>query len=464
MALAVGIALAVGASAPARADWNGDGPGDVLAVHPDGRLLLYRGNGAGGWLDGAGREPRRRLGRVHRAARARRLLRRRQPDLLARDRGRAAGDVPRRRRPAAGAATRADRRRRLGAVHGAARARRLHAATGIPTCSPATPEGQLLLYRGDGDGGWVTGKAEQIGSGWGPFKAVLAGGRLQRRRQARRLRGHHRRRRCCIYRGNGAGGWETGKGEPVGTGWAGFTALAARRRLQRRRQGRRARPHARTASLLPLPRHGRERLGRQRRARSAAAGTSLTYLTLVPLLAAARAAPPAPAPPPPAPTAPVPDGNVALNAGIRCTPPGGLLRVSVKVRKRSGRPAPRVSRASSSTSARARAGPTAAGPTRVRLRMHRPAGQKGRVYARVYFRRAGSKKLAHQDGVAALRHVLLEFAEEWSVRPDVSAAVVARAARARDACLWHVSSVGGARRRGSPQRAHRSSAGAQERR
>jgi hypothetical protein len=29
----------------------------------------------------------------------------------------------------------------------------------------------------------------------------------------------------------------------------------------------------------------------------------------------------------------------------------------------------------------------------VRLRLHRPAGQKGRVYARVYFRRAGSKKL-----------------------------------------------------------------------
>ena len=32
-------------------------------------------------------------------------------------------------------------------------------------------------------------------------------------------------------------------------------------------------------------------------------------------------------------------------------------------------------------------------PYVVRLRMHRPAGQRGRVYARVYYRRDGSKKL-----------------------------------------------------------------------
>ena len=103
-------------------------------------------------------------------------------------------------------------------------------------------------------------------------------------------------------------------------------------------------------------------------------------------------APPAPEPPPPAPAAPVPDGNVTVSAGIRCTPPGGLLRVSVKVRQRSGRPAPRVSRILFYV----RNGPRRTDrhqPYTVRLRMHRPAGQKGRVYARVYFRRSGSKKL-----------------------------------------------------------------------
>jgi hypothetical protein len=74
------------------------------------------------------------------------------------------------------------------------------------------------------------------------------------------------------------------------------------------------------------------------------------------------------------------------------TLPGGLLRVSVKVRKRSGKAAPRVSRILFYV----RNGPRRTDrhkPYTVRLRLHRPAGQKGRVYARVYFRRAGSKKL-----------------------------------------------------------------------
>ena len=88
----------------------------------------------------------------------------------------------------------------------------------------------------------------------------------------------------------------------------------------------------------------------------------------------------------------MPDGRVSLTAGIRCTPPGGLLRVSLKVRKRSGRPAPKVQRIVFFV----RNGPRRTDrrrPYTVRLRMHRPAGQKGRVYARVYFKRAGSKKL-----------------------------------------------------------------------
>lgn len=48
------IVLMLVLAAPARADWNGDGAGDVLTIHPDGRLLMYRGNGAGGWLVGRG--------------------------------------------------------------------------------------------------------------------------------------------------------------------------------------------------------------------------------------------------------------------------------------------------------------------------------------------------------------------------------------------------------------------------
>ena len=88
----------------------------------------------------------------------------------------------------------------------------------------------------------------------------------------------------------------------------------------------------------------------------------------------------------------MPDGNVLMTAGIRCTPPGGRLRVSLKVRRRAGRPAPRVQRIVFFV----RDGPRRTDrrrPYSVRLRMHRPAGQRGRVYARVDYRRAGSKKL-----------------------------------------------------------------------
>ena len=248
------------------------------------------------------------------------------------------------------------------------------------------------MYRGDGDGGWLTGTAEKIGSGWGPFTSILGGGDfsgdgkpdvlavnpdgalLHVPRQRRRRLGHrHAPSRSAragaaftalaaggdfsgdgkadvlarksdgtllLYRGNGAGGWVTGTGEPIGSGWNG-----------------------------------------------------LSFLTLVP---ASPPPAPAPAPAPVAPpAAPLPDGNVTLSAGIRCTPPGGLLRVSVKVRRRAGRPAPRVQRIVFFV----RNGPRRTDrrrPYTVRLRMHRPAGQRGRVYARVYYRRAGSKTLRHK--------------------------------------------------------------------
>ena len=43
-------------------------------------------------------------------------------------------------------------------------------------------------------------------------------------------------------------------------------------------------------------------------------------------------------------------------------------------------------------------------PYAARLRLRRPAGQKGRVYARVYFRRAGTKKLRKKT--VARRYVM----------------------------------------------------------
>ena len=115
------------------------------------------------------------------------------------------------------------------------------------------------MYRGDGDGGWLTGKGEQIGSGWQGFSAILAGGDFSGDGKPDVL-AVNPAGALFMYRGNGAGGWVLGSGEQVGGGWAGFTALAVRRRLLRRRQARRPRPYARRRAAA-LPRQRRGRLG-----------------------------------------------------------------------------------------------------------------------------------------------------------------------------------------------------------
>jgi hypothetical protein len=54
VAAAAAVCLCVGA-APARADWSGDGPADVLAVDSSGKLLMYRATAAGAFAAGGGR-------------------------------------------------------------------------------------------------------------------------------------------------------------------------------------------------------------------------------------------------------------------------------------------------------------------------------------------------------------------------------------------------------------------------
>jgi VCBS repeat protein/tachylectin len=381
------LVMLLAAPTLARADWNGDGPGDVLTVHPDGRLLLYRGNGAGGWLTAPGGES---LGGGWGAFTA--LLAPGDfsgdghPDLLVRAQD---GRLLMYRGDGAGGWS--GTAQTVGSGWGgftALLAPGDFSGDGKPDVLARTGDGKLVMYRGDGDGGWVTGQAEEIGSGWGPFKAVLAAGDFSGDGKPD-VFAVADDGTLYLYRGNGAGRWETGRGEPVGSGWAGFTALATGGDFS---GDGKADALARTPDGGLYLYRGTGASGWVDNGAKIGSGWgSLALITLVPS-SPPPAAPPAPEPPPPAPAAPLPDGNVTVSAGIRCTPPGGLLRVSVKVRKRSGRPAPRVSRILFYV----RNGPRRTDrhrPYTVRLRMHRPAGQKGRVYARVYFRRSGSKRL-----------------------------------------------------------------------
>ena len=369
-----GLALA----APAAADWSGDGAADVLAVHPDGRLLLYRGTGAGAFQAGG-----EGIGTGWGQFTA----------LLTGD---WSGD-------------------------------------GSPDILARASDGRLLMYRGNGAGGFATGQGEQVGSGWGGFTALLLprdwdgdGKRDILARDGDNL---------LLYRGNGAGGYVTGRAELLGAGWQGFTALlpagdwsgdgnqdilartAEGALIMYRGDGRggfggRAQIGSGWQGFTALMADGdfsgdgrpdilaRAEDGRLLMYRGDGDGGFITgsaeqvgsgWQTLGGLMLSWDP-PPAPPPPPPPPAPTTPDGSVRLEAGIRCTPPGGRLKVNLKVRRRAGRSAPRIRRVVFFIRGGARKTDRKR-PYVVRLRVNRPAGSRGRVYARVVFTRPGSRKL-----------------------------------------------------------------------
>ena len=293
--LTLAIAAALIIASPAHADWNGDGPGDVLAVHPDGRLLLYAGTGTGltagqgiggGWsafnamlapgdFSGDGLPD---------------LLVRTAPGELLMYRGNGAGGWG---APPRGPSARA------GDIHLLSRAA-TSPATAFPTCSPVSRRAPLL-YRGDGDGGWITGKGETIGTSWQDFSAILAGGDFSGDGKADVLA--VRGSALVLYRGDGAGGWGPNRASRSAAAGA-RSPRSPRAATSAATAARRDRPHARGRAHA-LPRQRRGRLDhRPRRA------DRLRLERSLPPDARAHgphAAPPAPAPEPPAPpAAPVP--------------------------------------------------------------------------------------------------------------------------------------------------------------
>lgn len=81
--------------------------------------------------------------------------------------------------------------------------------------------GALHLYRGNGAGGWI-GAPVQVGTGWANMTAIFTVGDFDRDGapdvMARGADGS-----LWIYPGNGAGAWRTPR--QIGVGWGGFTAL-----------------------------------------------------------------------------------------------------------------------------------------------------------------------------------------------------------------------------------------------
>ena len=89
---------------------------------------------------------------------------------------------------------------------------------GHPDILARTSDGKLLMYRGNGAGGFLHPTAQQIGSGWQVFTALLAPVRLERRRQARHPRPRRRRASCSCTAATARGGFVTGQREQIGGG------------------------------------------------------------------------------------------------------------------------------------------------------------------------------------------------------------------------------------------------------
>ncbi|MFG1609857.1 FG-GAP-like repeat-containing protein [Actinoplanes sp. NPDC049265] len=152
-------------------DFNGDNRTDVLASYQDGSLLLYRGNGAGNFRPGyavVGNDWNSYDGML------------------------SPGDFD---------------------------------SDGKNDLIARRPDGSLWLLRGNGAGGWLNAKTgDRIGSGgWNTFTALLAPGDFDSDGKndviVRRGDG-----RLVLYRGDGAGGWLNGNGGTVLNDAGGWTA------------------------------------------------------------------------------------------------------------------------------------------------------------------------------------------------------------------------------------------------
>ena len=151
-------------------DFGGDDRSDLIGLGTDGIMRLYDGNGTGGWASGSGRQ----IGSSWNLFRF--VI--------------APGDFT---------------------------------GDGNVDVIGIRPDGVMLLYAGNGAGGWLTGWGTPIGSGWGRFSKVLAPGDFTGDGKVDVLGVDGGTLR--LYSGNGASGWSDPNGRVVGTSWDQFIVI-----------------------------------------------------------------------------------------------------------------------------------------------------------------------------------------------------------------------------------------------
>lgn len=156
-------------------DFTGDGKPDLIGITPDGAMRLYRGDGAGGWVDPSGPRIGTSWNQFTQVF--------------------SPGDFD---------------------------------GDGAVDLLAIRPDGALRLYAGDGAGGWRTGLGQVIGSGWQVFPTVLGPGDFTGD-GADDVLGVTGDGALRLYAGNGTGGWSESAGRVIGRGWDQFITVTSPR-------------------------------------------------------------------------------------------------------------------------------------------------------------------------------------------------------------------------------------------
>ena len=211
--------------APAAADWSGDGHPDLLGIGSEGDLVLDKGDGKGGFLAGGAKPIASGWGGFDALLAPGDFDGDDRPDLLVRA---ADGVLSIVRGDGSGGFT-TGTPQPIGAgwqIYSALIAPGDFDGDGLPDVLARQVDGVLLLFRGNGAGGFVAAPGLPIGVGWEQFTAVQPAGDFNGdgAPDLVALRGDGS---LLLFRGNGAGGLLTGLGELLGSGWSAFTAIAA---------------------------------------------------------------------------------------------------------------------------------------------------------------------------------------------------------------------------------------------
>ncbi|WP_304598415.1 LamG-like jellyroll fold domain-containing protein [Plantactinospora sp. BB1] len=83
----------------------------------------------------------------------------------------------------------------------------------------------LYMVRGNGTGGWVTGRSEPIGNSWGALELLTGRGDFSGDGKPDLLYRHKSDNSLRMTRGNGTGGWVTGMSELLAPSWADVAGL-----------------------------------------------------------------------------------------------------------------------------------------------------------------------------------------------------------------------------------------------